>query len=447
MKRRPRPRRERIVDGGFVGRMLLTGALTAGVSFAAYVYGLPSSTPELARTYAFTALVFAELLRAFGARSETRTIWRMNVSSNVNLLVAIAAPITVQVWSQHNELLATFFKTTLISYRDGLVLLAVSALPLFSLETVKVFSRPVVAPLGGEARAHEGGPCGATADGAAAIGGHAEPDAPHRAPKLVSQAANNGAWGRQAAAGVCVLLAFGSGWLYWDLYSGGAVRYLTQKVERGSVFRTVTTSGVVNPTDAAPISDHASGVIQALSCDRNTKVARGQLCAKIDPRPYQLVVDQAKADLAAGTARLSKDRADLAQAKASLDSKEALAKRQAISRKALAASRKAYAQALARTSLAEMAIGKHKAALEAAEIDLGHSDIVAPFEGIVVSRNVEMGQTVAAGMEPPLFLIATGLALMRVDATVSEKDISAVKLGERPHSRSNFSSIISSPER
>jgi Ca2+-transporting ATPase len=68
---------------------------------------------------------------------------------------------------------------------------------------------------------------------------------------------------------------------------------------------------------------------------------------------------------------------------------------------------------------------------EAAEIGLGHSDIVAPFEEIVVSRNIEMRQTVAAGMEPPLFLIATGLGLMRVDAAVSEKDIGAVKPGDK----------------
>jgi Ca2+-transporting ATPase len=129
--------------------MLLTGVLTAGVSFAAYGYGLQSDALELARTYAFTALVFAELLRAFGARSETRTLWRMKLSSNPSLLAAIAVPIALQIWSQHSELLSTFFKTTPISYRDGLVLLAVSAVPLFALEVIKLFRRPLVTPLGG----------------------------------------------------------------------------------------------------------------------------------------------------------------------------------------------------------------------------------------------------------------------------------------------------------
>jgi P-type Ca2+ transporter type 2C len=97
MKRRPRARDERIANGGFLGMMLLTAVLTAGVSFAAYAYGLRTTTQELARTYAFTALVFAELLRAFGARSETRPVWLMNMRSNVYLLTVIGVSISIQV--------------------------------------------------------------------------------------------------------------------------------------------------------------------------------------------------------------------------------------------------------------------------------------------------------------------------------------------------------------
>ncbi len=106
MQRRPRARNEHIADSGFLGIMLLTAVLTASVSFAAYAYGLKTATQELAHTYAFTALVFAELLRAFGARSETRPIWRMNMRSNINLLAVVGVSLSIQVWSQHNELLA-----------------------------------------------------------------------------------------------------------------------------------------------------------------------------------------------------------------------------------------------------------------------------------------------------------------------------------------------------
>ena len=144
MQRRPRAQHERIADGGFLRVMLLTAVLTAGVSFAAYAYGLKFATLELARTYAFTALVFAELLRALGARSATRPLWLMNMRSNINLLVVIGASISIQVWSQHSELLARFFKTARMSYQDGLILLGVSAFPLIVLEIIKSFQRYAV---------------------------------------------------------------------------------------------------------------------------------------------------------------------------------------------------------------------------------------------------------------------------------------------------------------
>jgi HlyD family secretion protein len=193
----------------------------------------------------------------------------------------------------------------------------------------------------------------------------------------------------------------------------------------------VTASGVVNPTATAPVGARVSGMIRALYCDRNMKVAKGQLCAKIDPLPYQTATDQAKADLAAAEARLNKNKTNPARAKAAFEHKKALVKRRAISRKALDASRKAHAQALARMRSGEAAIVERRAALTAAEVALDHTDIVAPVEGMVVSRNVEMGQTVAAGMEEPLFVIATDLVVMRVDARVGEKEIGAVKLGDK----------------
>jgi len=138
MARRPRPRHERITDSGFLPMMFLTGALTAGVSFAVYFHALKSETPELARTHAFAALVFAELLRSFGVRSETRPIWRMNFLSNLNLVAVVAISFGIQVWSHHSELLAAFLKTSLLSFSDCLMLFGVSMVPLFALEVMKV---------------------------------------------------------------------------------------------------------------------------------------------------------------------------------------------------------------------------------------------------------------------------------------------------------------------
>lgn len=138
MKCRPRSRAERITSGGFLGTMLLTGLLTAGVSFGVYLYGLKTETLDLARTHAFATLVFAELLRAFGARSETKPVWRVRLWSNLNLLLVVALSFTLQIWSHHNALLSKLLKTSFMDFTDCLMLLALSAIPLAVLELVKV---------------------------------------------------------------------------------------------------------------------------------------------------------------------------------------------------------------------------------------------------------------------------------------------------------------------
>ncbi len=145
MKRRPRPRSERITDRGFLGTMSFTGVLTAGVAFAVYLYGLETETEAMARTHAFAVLVFAELLRSFGARSETKPIWRISLFTNLNLALAVAVAFGLQVWSHHNAALGRFLKTSSMSLADCFLLLAVGAIPLLVLELAKVVrNRPAV---------------------------------------------------------------------------------------------------------------------------------------------------------------------------------------------------------------------------------------------------------------------------------------------------------------
>jgi Ca2+-transporting ATPase len=141
MKRPPRPRQERMTDRNFLGTMVFTGVLTAGVAFAVYWFALNSESLELARTHAFTALVFAELLRSFGARSETRAVWRINVFSNFNLVAVVALSLGLQIWSHRSALFASFLKTSLIPMPDCFILLAISAVPLLALEAAKVSRR------------------------------------------------------------------------------------------------------------------------------------------------------------------------------------------------------------------------------------------------------------------------------------------------------------------
>ncbi|MGC2224038.1 MAG: efflux RND transporter periplasmic adaptor subunit, partial [Methylocella sp.] len=249
-------------------------------------------------------------------------------------------------------------------------------------------------------------------------------------------------WRIPATAVALVVLAFGGGggWLYWSAHRTATVHYATQKIEVGPIVRTVTASGGVVPTATAPVGARVSGVIQTLYCAANTKVKAGQICAKIDPLPYQTVVDQGNADLAAAEDRLEKDKTDLAHAKTAFERHEARrferasrrSKRRAISRKALDNSRRTYEQAQTQMKLDEATVAQLEAALHTGEINLGYTDIVSPIDGTVVSRNVAMGQTVTAGSETaPLFLVAADLTVIRVDANVSKNDIDEINLGDK----------------
>jgi RND family efflux transporter MFP subunit len=174
------------------------------------------------------------------------------------------------------------------------------------------------------------------------------------------------------------------------------------------VVSTVAAGRLVGAAATTSIGARVSGVVQSLDCGTSMKVKAGQLCAKIDPRPYQIMIDQGKSDLAQAEARFERGKADLAQAKAAFEHLEALAKRRAVSQKAIGKSRKAYEGAQAQIKLDEETVAQLQAALHAAETNLDYTDIVAPADGTVVSRNVEIGQTVTAGSDAqPLFLIAT----------------------------------------
>ena len=239
-------------------------------------------------------------------------------------------------------------------------------------------------------------------------------------------------WRIPAAAAALVALAFdGGGWLYWSTHRTATVHYATQKIELGSIVRAVTASGGVVPTATAPVGARVSGAIEALYCAANTKVKAGQICAKIDPHPYQTVVNQANADLAAAEDRLERDKTGLAHTKAAFLRASWRSKRRAVSAKWLDNSRRTYEQAQTQMKLDESTVAQLEAALHTGEINLGYTDIVSPIDGTVVSRNAAIGDTVTAGSETaPLFLVAADLTVIRVDANVSKNDIDEIKLGD-----------------
>ena len=220
---------------------------------------------------------------------------------------------------------------------------------------------------------------------------------------------------------------------YWMLGPRTAsVHYVTVPATRGVIARTVTATGTVNPELTIIVGSYVSGVIQKLYCDYNTIVTAGQICAKIDPRPYQMVVNQDRASLGVAKAQLEKDKANLAYAKLNNERNSWLAKRQSVSQDAADIAKNAYDQALAQIGLDQATIDQRQAELDAAEVNLGYTDIVSPVDGVVVSRNVTQGQTVAASFQTPtLFLIATDLTRMQVDTNVSESDSGGIKEGDK----------------
>jgi HlyD family secretion protein len=160
-------------------------------------------------------------------------------------------------------------------------------------------------------------------------------------------------------------------------------------------------------------------------------VKAGQLCARIDPRPYQVVVDQDRAALIAARAQLVKDEANLTYARAASERQSQLLTDHLTSQDAADAARSTYQQVSAQVNLDRATIDQREASLRAAEVNLGYTRITSPVDGIVVTRNITQGQTVAASFQTPtLFLIATDLTQMQVDANVSESDIGQIKAGD-----------------
>lgn len=214
---------------------------------------------------------------------------------------------------------------------------------------------------------------------------------------------------------------------YFLRSGNGGTRYLTAAVTRGPIVRSVIATGTVNPVTVVQVGTYVSGPIQAIYADFNAPVKAGQLIAKIDPRPYQVKVDESAAALNNAKAQLRKDRADLAYKKITYERNQALFKAEAISQDTRDAARSAYDQAVAQVALDQASIAQQTANLHDAQVNLNYTNIVSPVDGTVVSRNVDVGQTVAASFQTPtLFLIAKDLTQMQVDTNVSESDIGNV---------------------
>jgi HlyD family secretion protein len=223
----------------------------------------------------------------------------------------------------------------------------------------------------------------------------------------------------------------GAAALWWLNREPETANFLTSAVERAPIVAAVTATGTLNAVTTVQVGTYVSGRVQEILVDFNSRVRRGQVVARIDPAPFQMKVNQARAALATARARRTKAEADMRFRKSELDRQRALIDRNVIAQDSLDAVENAFHQAEASLALEDAGIAQADAALAESRINLDYTDIVSPVDGVVLSRAVDVGQTVAASFQTPtLFLIAEDLAEMRVNANISESDIGRIVEGQ-----------------
>ena len=215
-----------------------------------------------------------------------------------------------------------------------------------------------------------------------------------------------------------VLIAAAGGWWWFQHRGSDAPQYQTVAVTRGEMTQLVTATGALNPVVNVTVGSQISGNIQKLFADFNSPVKAGDVVAQIDPATFQAVVHQMDGDLANARAAL-----ELAQVTAGRK-KELVAQH--------ASPQADLDNATATLHQAEATVKVKEANLEKAKVDLDHCTIHSPIDGIVISRSVDVGQTVAATMNAPvLFIIANDLAKMQIDAAVAEADVGVIEVGQK----------------
>jgi len=220
--------------------------------------------------------------------------------------------------------------------------------------------------------------------------------------------------------------------VWWWFLRAPPLHYVTATVTRGDIQRTVTMTGTLNPIVTAQVESYVSGNIKTWTCDYNTIVKVGQVCATLDPLPFQVVVDQDTAALHSAQAALAKDRvaaANQAQIYA-YDQKEI--GEGIVSQQQINTDKATLDQDLAQIKLDTANVEQQKALLHGAEVNLAYTKIPSPVNGMVITRYIDVGQTVVSSLTAsPLFLIGKDMHFMEVDTNVSEADVGGVKPGAK----------------
>ena len=215
---------------------------------------------------------------------------------------------------------------------------------------------------------------------------------------------------------------------YWGMRDGAKeTPYLTAPVQRGDITQVVTATGSLQAVVTVQVGSQISGTIDRLYADFNSNVKKDQPIAQLNQDKFKASVDQAKANVLAGQANLVKARVSVDDTRRTMERNRELRQRNLISQSDLDTAQAAYDAAVAQLDVNQAQVAQAQASLNQAAVDLNNTTVRSPVDGIVVSRSVDVGQTVAASLQAPvLFLIANDLAKMQVDTNVSESDVGNV---------------------
>jgi len=230
---------------------------------------------------------------------------------------------------------------------------------------------------------------------------------------------------------IIVIVIIAAGLFLYLKGNGKDAAFKTEKVSRGEIKSVVTATGTVNAVTTVSVGSQVSGTIKRLMVDYNSPVKKDQLLAQIDPSTFQAQVDQAMANLWSAKANMEKAAVATLDARRTLQRSKDLFAQNFIARSDLDTAETNALSAEAQQKVSQAQVGQAQAALKIAETNLQYTNILSPVNGTVISRSVDIGQTVAASFQTPtLFSIAQDLTKMQIDTNVDEADIGKILVGQ-----------------
>ena len=231
-----------------------------------------------------------------------------------------------------------------------------------------------------------------------------------------------------------VVVALIGGGYYWYRVRNARPEptVMTQPLSRGDVVDSVGATGTLEAVETVEIGTQVSGVVQELHADFNSIVKKGQVIARLDPQLIQTQIEQQTANVQRAEADLARLEVALADAKQKLDRAQQMSAKQLIPKTDLETAEVNVRSAEAQIKSSQASLTQARAQLNNQKVNLGYTTIVAPIDGIIISRNVDQGQTVAASMNAPvLYLMAADLTKMQVLANIDEADVGRMRPGQR----------------